>query len=76
MTHKESLLAALAKEDEQVLAVAYLYAQNVQKYGVDITQAAMTAVQNVAMINRVYAVAYADAMKQFSLGAKDETTTV
>lgn len=76
MTDKESLLAALAKEDKQVLAVAYLYAQNAQKYGVDITQAAMTAVQNVAMINRVYAVAYADALKQFSSGVKDETTTV
>lgn len=72
MTKKEALLAELAKEDIQVLALAYVYAKNLHMYGEDVTKTIYSAIQNVAMLNKAYHKGYCDAMdKEISDGGSD-----
>ena len=63
---KEVLLEELAKEDLQVLSLAYLYAKNIQMYGVDVTQACCSAIQNVTMLDKAYQKGYYDAMNRIN----------
>ena len=44
---KEVLLEELAKEDLQVLSLAYVYAKNFHMYGIDVTKAICSATENV-----------------------------
>lgn len=55
----------LAKEDVQVLSLAYLYASNYHKYGVDVTKASYTAVEMTSIVDRAYTRGYADAERKF-----------
>lgn len=64
MTKKEALLEKLAKEDLQVLALAYMYAKNLHMYGEDVTKASCSAIQNVAMLDKAYQKGYYDAMQR------------
>lgn len=61
MTKKEALLKELAKEDLQVLALAYVYAKNLHMYGEDVTKTIYSAIQNVEMLNKAYHKGYCDA---------------
>lgn len=61
---RQALLEELAKEDLQVLALAYVYAKNLQLYGEDVTKAISTATQNVAMLDKAYHKGYCDAMNK------------
>lgn len=72
MTKKEALLEELAKEDLQVLALAYVYAKNLHMYGEDVTETLYSAIQNVAMLNKAYHKGYCDAMdKEIVNGGPD-----
>ena len=62
MDKKEALLEELAKEDLQVLSLAYIYAKNLHMYGEDVTKASCSAIQNVAMLDKAYQKGYYDAM--------------
>ena len=68
---KQALLDALAKEDEQVLALAYVHAQYLNMYGIDIEKALCTATENAEAMNKAYQKAYHDAMMR-SLEVKRE----
>ena len=61
-TEKEVMLEELAKEDLQVLALAYIYAKNLHMYGEDVTKASCSAIQNAAMLDEAYKKGYYDAM--------------
>lgn len=64
MTKKEVLLEELAKEDLQVLSLAYIYAKNLYMYGEDVTKAISSAIQNTAMLSKAYHRGYYDAMNK------------
>lgn len=64
MTKKEALLEELAKEDLQVLSLAYMYAKNLHMYGEDVTKAIDSAIQNTAMLYKAYQRGYYDAMNK------------
>lgn len=64
MTEKEALLKNLAKEDLQVLALAYMYAKNLHMYGEDVTKTICSATQNIEMLNKAYHRGYYDAMNK------------
>lgn len=59
-----AVLEELAKEDLQVLALAYTYAKNLQTYGVDVTEKWLTATQNASALEKAYLEGYYDAMEQ------------
>lgn len=61
---KDVLLEELAKEDLQVLSLAYMYAKNLQMYGEDVTKAISTATQNVAILGKAYRKGYYDALQR------------
>lgn len=61
---KEFLLEELAKEDLQVLSLAYMYAKNLQMYDEDVTKAISTATENAIILNKAYRKGYYDAMKK------------
>ncbi len=63
---KDILLKELAKEDLQVLSLAYVYAKNLQMYGVDVTKAIATATENAAKLDIAYHKGYCDAMNRRS----------
>lgn len=65
-TKREALLRELAKEDLQVLALAYTYAKNIQMYGEDVTEKWQTATQKASALEKVYSKGYYDAMEQLS----------
>lgn len=60
---KEEVLEELAKEDLQVLVLAYIYAKNKYIYDEDVTTTIQTATQNVAMLEKAYNKGYYDAME-------------
>lgn len=64
--NKEALLEELAKEDLQVLSLAYVYATNLHMYGEDVTKAICTATENAAMMEKAYRKGYHDAMSRMS----------
>ena len=51
---KQAMLDQLAEEHEQVIALAYVYAKNMQTYGVDVTKAWDSAVCQSAALNDAY----------------------
>lgn len=51
---KQAMLDQLAEENEQVVALAFVYAKNMQTYGVDVTKAWNNAVQQSAALNKAY----------------------
>lgn len=53
-TEREIVLEELAKEDLQVLALAYVYAKNMHIYGVDVTKAICSATENLAMLEKAF----------------------
>lgn len=61
---REYLLEALAKEDTQIIALAYAHAQYLKMYGVDIEKALYTATENAEVMARAYQRGYYDAMEQ------------
>lgn len=61
-TKKEVLLQELAKEDLQVLSLAYMYAKNLRMYGVDVTKAICSATENASILDIAYRKGYYDAM--------------
>lgn len=63
---REILLEELAKEDVQVLALAYAHAEYLRVYGVDIEKVYDTATQNVAIMEKAYNKGFYDAMKMYS----------
>ncbi len=65
-TKKEALLDELAKEDLQVLSLAYVYAKNIQIYGEDVTKAICSAEENLDMMSKAYRKGYSDAMNRTS----------
>lgn len=72
MTKKEALLEELAKEDLQVLSLAYMYAKNLHMYGEDVTKAIYSATQNTAMLNKAYQRGYYDAMNKKIIESEDK----
>ena len=54
MTKKEYLLSQLAKEDEQLLGLAYLYAVHYKKFGVDVTEKWATATEQTKNLYEAY----------------------
>lgn len=69
---KAALLASLAKEDLQVLSLAYMYAKNLQIYGEDVTKVISTATQNMAILDKAYRKGYYDGMNRMLPKSEDE----
>ena len=69
---KQALLEALAKEDVQILALAYAHAQYLNMYGVDIEKALYTATENAEAMSKAYQKGYYDAMERTSRMKKFE----
>ena len=63
---KEALLEELAKEDTQILGLAYVHAKYLMMYGVDIEKAVYTATENVEILTKAYQKGYYDAMNRMS----------
>ena len=68
---KEVLLEELAKEDLQVLSLAYVYAKNFHMYGIDVTKAICSATENVAKLDIAYRKGYYDAMNNMMAESED-----
>ena len=51
---KQLMLDYLSNESEQVIALAYVYAKNLCKYGVDITKEINSAVAQQAVLHNAY----------------------
>ncbi len=73
---KEALLEELAKEDLQVLSLAYMYATNLQMYGEDVTKAICSATENAAMMEKAYRKGYHDAMSAIISATKEKEGNV
>lgn len=63
---KKKLLDELSKESPMVIATAYAYAKNYVAYGVDITKAWTTAVQQVSILEKVRQQAWTEAYDNLS----------
>ena len=62
---KQKLLDSLAEEPTMVLATAYAYAKNYVDYGVDITKAWTTVVEQASILEQVSIKAQAEAYDSF-----------
>ena len=51
---KQAMLDQLAEENEQVIALAYMYAKNMHLYGTDVTKAWDSAVRQSIDLNDAY----------------------
>ena len=51
---KQAMLDQLAEENEQVIALAYMYAKNMHLYGVDVTKALDSAIHESIALNDAY----------------------
>lgn len=69
---RNALLEELAKEDLQVLALAYTYAKHLLMYGEDITKAISTATQNAAILDKAYRKGYYDAINSMSADKEEK----
>lgn len=54
LPQKTDLLKLLAKEDPQVLGLAYLYARCIARDGADVTEKWLTATEQSQMLERAY----------------------
>lgn len=59
---RKLLLDELKKMPPMVIATAYLHAINYTKYGVDVTEKWVTAVQNASALEKAYGKGYYDAL--------------
>lgn len=71
---REYLLEALAKEDTQIIALAYAHAQYLKMYGVDIEKALYTATENAEVMTRAYQRGYYDAMERVNRERESQAT--
>ena len=62
----KQLLDELSKMPPMVIATAYLHAINYVKYGVDVTEKWLTAVQQTSALEKAYQDGYYDAMQRQS----------
>ena len=62
--NKQQLINELIEEPFEVVATAYVYAKSYALYGIDITKALETAVQQTEAFNTVYKKGYYDALKR------------
>lgn len=60
---KQAILDELAKESDMLISTAYLYAKAFVSYGVDVTQAWTTAVQQTANLEQAHKRGYYEALK-------------
>jgi hypothetical protein len=58
----EVLGKELAKLDPKILELAYAYASNIDKYGVDVTKQWETAIEQSNAMRKAYMTGYHDAM--------------
>ena len=72
MSKKEVLLRELAKEDLQVLTLAYAYAKNIYMYGVDVTEKWITATQQASALEKARNQGYYDAMNRKIAESEDK----
>jgi hypothetical protein len=63
MTSKEIMLQKLSEMPDAVVSAAYLFAINYSQYGVDVTKAWTTAVQQNFALSQAYQRGYYDARK-------------
>lgn len=61
---KQALINLLSKLSMQELQLAYLYAVNMTKYGVDVTKTWETAIQNTHDLAHAYNKGYYEGLKQ------------
>ena len=54
----------LSKMSPMVIATAYLYAMNLELYGVDVTKAWVTATQNASALSRAHEKGYYEGLKK------------
>lgn len=73
MINKEDILEKLAKEDLQVLILAYVYAKNLYMYGEDVTKAIQSATENAVIVDKAYRRGYYDAIKIMAESEKPKT---
>lgn len=66
------MLEQLAKEDLQVLALAFTYAKNLQMYGEDVTKAITTATQNAELLEKAYRKGYYDGKNDIMAEREDK----
>ena len=64
MGKRERFLELLAKEDEQTLALSYMYAKNMHDYGTDVTQTLITATQQNAALHNAYKRGYQEGYQE------------
>lgn len=60
----KQLLDELSKMPDMVIATAYLHALNYTRYGVDVTEKWLTAIQQVSALDKAYAKGYHDALQR------------
>ncbi len=60
--YKKPYIKELAQFDEQTLAIAIVYACNMKRYGVDVTEKWNTAVEQSDALENAYHKGYADAL--------------
>ena len=64
MTDKETLLKSLSNEPIAVIQTAYLYAQNLHLYGVDVTKEWLTATVQSANLEQAHRKGFYDALEK------------
>jgi hypothetical protein len=62
---KQAMLDQLAKENEQVIGLAYMYAKNMHLYGTDVTKAWDSAVRQSIDLNNAYIRGRCDSDKEW-----------
>ena len=70
---KEILLEELAKEDLEILMLAYVYAKNLHMYGIDVTKSICSATENAVILDIAYRKGYCDAMDNMMAESEDKT---
>ena len=68
MINKETLLESLSNEPLAVIQTAYLYAQNLHLYGVDVTKEWLTATVQSTNLEQAYRKGFYDALEQMKEG--------
>ena len=70
---KEILLEELAKEDLEILMLAYVYAKNLHMYGIDVTKSICSATENAVILDIAYRKGYCDARDNMMAESEDKT---
>lgn len=60
---KKAILAELEKADDAVLTLAYMFARNFELCGEDVTKVWTNAIQNNALVEKIYQKGYEEALK-------------